>query len=201
MVILQIVGACVGWFILSCIVMSFVEHQVHSRLMHKTNYLSARTATFKRIFEAHAIVHHKHYLKIFTDEPVPPGQDKEIRMNVHHGWIKGLPVAALFALVWWPAALIFLATVTLHHWVWNKIHLEMHKPEHRGFSYWPAYKFLARHHCLHHKYPDKNFNVVFPCADYFLGTIVRATPADRLWVEGMLLPAASSTQKEYANVK
>jgi sterol desaturase/sphingolipid hydroxylase (fatty acid hydroxylase superfamily) len=62
----------------------------------------------------------------------------------------------------------------LHHWIWNKIHLEMHKPEHRSFSQWPVYKFLAQYHYLHHQHMDKNFNVVFPFADYILGTNVRA---------------------------
>jgi len=68
-----------GWLLFSCILMSFVEHQVHSKLMHRQNFLSAHTASFKHIFEAHALVHHQHYSKIFTDEPVPPGEDKEIR--------------------------------------------------------------------------------------------------------------------------
>jgi sterol desaturase/sphingolipid hydroxylase (fatty acid hydroxylase superfamily) len=51
----------------------------------------------------------------------------------------------------------------------------MHKPEKRFFSDWPVYKFLGRHHYLHHKHPDKNFNVVLPLADYVLGTIIRAS--------------------------
>jgi sterol desaturase/sphingolipid hydroxylase (fatty acid hydroxylase superfamily) len=54
----------------------------------------------------------------------------------------------------------------------------MHKPERRFFSEWPIYKFLARHHYLHHKYPNKNFNVVLPLADYVLGTSIRATRSD-----------------------
>jgi sterol desaturase/sphingolipid hydroxylase (fatty acid hydroxylase superfamily) len=58
----------------------------------------------------------------------------------------------------------------------------MHKPEDRFFAHWPAYKFLARHHYLHHRYPNKNFNVVFPLADYVLRTNARASDAD---LEGM----------------
>ena len=174
MFILQIVG----WFILSCILMSFIEHQVHSKLMHKKNFLSGRNTAFKRVFEAHAIVHHGHYSQIFSDEPVAPGEDKEIRMTVHKGAIKALPVALILSLVSWQWAIIFIPTVCLHHWIWNKIHLEMHKPEQRGFSNWPIYKFLARHHYLHHIYPNKNFNVVFPLADYVLGTNASAKKAD-----------------------
>ncbi|MBX9570689.1 MAG: sterol desaturase family protein [Candidatus Obscuribacterales bacterium] len=175
MFILQIVG----WFIFSCVLMSFIEHQVHSRLMHRKNFLSERSPSFKRTFEAHAIFHHGHYSKMFTDEPVAVGEDKEIRLTVRKAPIKALPVAALIASISWQGALILVAVVTLHHWIWNKIHLEMHKPEGRGFNNWPIYKFLARYHWLHHKYPDKNFNVVFPLADYVLGTNARANDIDR----------------------
>ena len=43
---------------------------------------------------------------------------------------------------------------------------------------WTIYRFLARYHWLHHRYPDKNFNVVFPLADYVLGTRARANDVD-----------------------
>ncbi len=163
-----------GWFVFSCILMSFVEHQVHARLMHRRS-----VERFKKTFEAHAILHHKiHYPDIFCDEPVPPGEDKEIRLTVRKAPIKALPVAAIIALVSWQGALILMAVVTMHHWIWNQIHLEMHKPVGRGFSNWPIYKFLARYHWMHHKYPYKNFNVVFPLADYVLGTHVRASEAE-----------------------
>ncbi len=163
-----------GWFIFSCILMSFIEHQVHSRLMHRRSF-----ARFERTFQAHAIVHHKeHYSEHFTDEPVPVGEDKEIRLTVQKAPIKAIPFALVIAIFSWPGALIFVFVATMHHWIWNKIHLEMHKPEHRGFSNWPIYKYLARYHWLHHKYPSKNFNVVIPFADFVLGTCAKASNHD-----------------------
>lgn len=164
-----------GWFAFSCGLMSFIEHQVHSRLMHKRSL-----PRFSKTFTAHAIIHHRdHYGKVFCDEPVPPGEDKEIRLTVRKAPLKALPVALIIATVSVPGALMLIAVVTLHHWIWNQIHLEMHKPQQKGFSRWPIYKFLARYHWLHHKYQNKNFNVVFPFADYILGTNARATEADR----------------------
>ncbi len=183
MTAVDVLGRVGGWFIFSCILMSFIEHQVHRKLMHRRNFLSARTASFKRVFEAHALVHHKHYSKIFSDEPVAPGEDTEIRLTVRKAPIKAIPFAALIALVSWQGATIFVAAMTFHHWAWNKIHLEMHKPEQKVFSTWPVYKFLARYHCLHHRYPDKNFNVVFPLADYVLGTSVRANEGDLKYLQ------------------
>ena len=169
----------VGWFVISCGLVSVIEHQVHSKLMHRPNFLGRRTAGFKRVFEAHSIVHHQQqYSKVFSDEPVPPGEDKEIRLTLRKAPIKALPFAIAIALVSWQGAIVFVAVMWLHHWLWNKIHLEMHKPEQRVFSTWPIYKFLARYHWLHHRYRDKNFNVVFPFADYVLGTSARPNAVD-----------------------
>jgi hypothetical protein len=173
MLILQLAG----WLVLSCVLMSFIEHQVHAKLMHRRNYFSDRSAKYKRVFEAHAMVHHKHYSKIFSDEPVPVGEDQEIRLTVRKAPMKSLPVTIPLALIWWPGALVFMGVMTLHHWIWNKIHLQMHKPEERVFKNWSAYKFLAEYHWLHHRYPNKNFNVVLPFADYVLGTCARPKQA------------------------
>ena len=172
-----------GWLVLACMLTSFIEHQVHKRLMHRRNFLGARSPSVKRMYEAHALGHHAHYAKIFSDEPVAPGQDKDIRLTVRKAPIKALPFAVLLALVSWQGAVIFVAVMTFHHWAWNQIHLEMHKPEQRVFSTWPVYRFLARHHCLHHRHQDRNFNVVFPLADYVLGTSVRADEADRAYLK------------------
>lgn len=161
-----------GWFLFSCVCMSFIEHQVHSRLMHRKNFLSDRSAVFKKIFESHSIVHHGHYATSYTDEPVARGSDREIRLNPLRGVFKALPFACVFAIVSWKGAVIFVGTVVWHHLVWNQIHLEMHKPEGRFFSRWRLYKYLARYHYLHHCHPNKNFNVVFPLADFILGTHV-----------------------------
>jgi len=176
---LLIIGQTFLWIVVSAMIMSFVEHQVHARLMHRPNFLSKRYASYKRVFEAHAITHHAHYSKIFTDEPVAPGEDKEIRLTVRKAPMKAMPFAALLSFLSIQAGLTFVAIVTFHHWIWNNIHLEMHKPENRFFSEWPVYKFLARHHYLHHRYQNKNFNVVFPFADYLLGTNVHATKQDK----------------------
>lgn len=192
-----------GWFIFSCILMSFVEHQVHSQLMHRANFLSRRKASFKKTFEAHAIVHHQYdYGQIFQDEPVPPGEDKEIRLTVRKAWIKALPVAIPIAFFSIPGAVILCLTVTLHHWIWNQIHLEMHKPEDRAFSQWPVYKLLARYHFLHHKHPNKNFNVVFPLADFILGTHVKANDTElrELYELGYLTPAQAARVRAMAPV-
>jgi hypothetical protein len=182
-----------GWFIFSCILVSFIEHQVHKRLMHKVSIQA-----FRHTFEAHAITHHKvHYAKVFSDEPLPPGEDTEIRLTVLKAPLKVLPVAIVIALFSWVGAVVFLLTMVLHHWVWNKVHLEMHKPEQRLFSNWPMYRLLARHHWLHHRYPGRNFNVVFPLADFILGTAARVTEEDRREMEEEFGPRQAAAPGSY----
>jgi hypothetical protein len=167
-----------AWFVALAVLMSFIEHQIHRRLMHRKNMLSGRLPAFKKMFEHHAILHHRHYHTIFHDEPVPHGHDRHLRLSMTEGVLEALPISGLLATISWQAAMIFLSVVCLHHCIWNQIHMEMHKPEQRFFRHWSTYKFLARYHYLHHKYPHKNFNVVFPLADYVLGTHIRASTSD-----------------------
>jgi hypothetical protein len=167
-----------AWFVGLAVVMSFIEHQVHRRLMHRKNMLSGRLPAFKKVFEHHAILHHGHYHTIFHDAPVPHGQARHLRLSLKEGVLEALPIAVLMATISWQGAMTFVMVVCLHHCIWNQIHLEMHKPEKRFFSHWPTYKFLARYHYLHHRYPHKNFNVVLPLADYVLGTHIRASKSD-----------------------
>jgi hypothetical protein len=51
----------------------------------------------------------------------------------------------------------------------------MHIPKQAFFRNWGAFQFLARHHFMHHEQVDKNFNVVFPLADFVLGSVARPT--------------------------
>ena len=178
----------VGWFSALVLLMSLVEHQIHCRLMHKKprNVLLKNLAARQRMFTSHAVEHHTQYRKSFHDEPLPPCEDRGIRLNVWEGLVESLPLSLSFLLVslipgfssFLIGAAIWPMVVLLHHTICNQIHLEMHKPEGRFFRNWSAYKFVARHHFLHHRYPDKNFNVAFPLGDFLCGTIARPSPDD-----------------------
>lgn len=174
----MLIARFLAWSLFSCVLMSFVEHQVHARMMHKPFFLSNRFEVFKKVFLHHATLHHGTYAVNFADEPVGRGEDKGIRLSVLEGVTESLVFAVPFALFSVTGATAFVFVVALHHTIWNMIHLEMHKPEHRFFSQWPVYKYLARHHLMHHKYPSKNMNVVFPLADFVLGTNVRPKRSD-----------------------
>ena len=169
-----------GWFVAMVVLMSLIEHQIHCRLMHKKpqNYLLKNLSARKRIFTSHAVEHHTQYRKHFHDHPLPDGEDRGIRLNVMEGLLESLPLTVPLFFYSVTGAIMFPVVVLIHHTIWNQIHLEMHKPEGRFFRDWAAYKFVARHHFLHHRYPDKNFNVAFPVGDFLCGTTARPSPDD-----------------------
>jgi len=167
------------WFVAMVILMSLIEHQIHCRLMHKKpRKLFKNLKLRQKMFKSHAVEHHTQYRKSFHDDPLPKGEDRGIRLNVFEGLVEGLPMALILLFFSPIGAGMFLFVVGLHHTIWNQIHLEMHQPTGRFFANWSLYKFCARHHFLHHKYPDKNFNVAFPIGDYICGTIAKPNAAD-----------------------
>jgi len=175
----------VGWFVAMVVLMSIIEHQVHCRLMHRPPryFLLHRLSLRKKIFKSHAVEHHRQYREHFHDHPVPPGEDRGIRLNLLEGLLQALPVSALLWSVSTIGAWMFPLVVCLHHLIWNQIHLEMHKPEGRFFAKWAAYRYVARHHFLHHRHPDKNFNVAFPVGDWLFDTVAVVNAADRRAME------------------
>ncbi|HEY9677684.1 MAG TPA: hypothetical protein V6C76_06730 [Drouetiella sp.] len=178
----------VVYLVLGMMLMSLIEHQVHMRLMHKKYSVGKFFPAIDRIFRSHAIEHHGTYRAEFSDHPVPPGEDRGIRLNHVEGLIESLPGAALFLLLSPLASVVFMIVVQIHHLMWNAIHLEMHKPAGRFFSNWAAYKFCVRHHMLHHRHASKNFNVALPLGDYLCNTVATPNYADLVafYHEGLL---------------
>jgi hypothetical protein len=170
----------VCWFAGLVVLMSIIEHQVHSRLMHKKprHFLWRHLAARQRIFTSHAVEHHRQYRAHFHGDPLPPGEDRGIRLKVWEGLLESLPMSILLGCFSITGAIMFPMVVFLHHVLWNQIHLEMHQPVGKPFAKWAAFKCVARHHFLHHRYPDKNFNVALPVGDFIFGTVARPTAAD-----------------------
>ncbi|MFM1904091.1 MAG: hypothetical protein RLZZ440_1991 [Planctomycetota bacterium] len=174
------IASVVGWFVVMVVLMSIIEHQVHCRLMHKKPrfFLFKNLTARNRIFTSHAVEHHSQYRKHFHDDPLPPGEDRGIRLNVLEGLVESLPLTVPLFFYSMTGAIMFPVVVLIHHTIWNQIHLEMHQPKNRFFANWAAYKMVARHHYLHHRYPDKNFNVAFPIGDYLFNTVAKPSEAD-----------------------
>ncbi len=165
------------WFVLWFFTMSFVEHYVHRNFMHRKSPIHL---WFPRVFENHAVNHHRKYFKLFNFEPDEKGRHENIQLQVLPSLPLALLLAGVAACFSWRSGLMFLAAVLVHHLIWNLIHQEMHNPNQRFFAHWGVYKFLARYHLMHHRYPGKNFNVVVPLADFVFGTYAFQNAKDRL---------------------
>ena len=132
-------------------------------------------------FSNHNVLHHERSLQgLLNHEDDPAGRTISLRLDLWIGLVAGL----LIGLALYPLSLVagpvFVTVLLLHHLAWNLIHDEMHNPLHpRWFGHSWFFRFFARYHWMHHKYPGKNYNVVLPCADFIFGKYARPTAVDR----------------------
>ena len=159
----SLLGFSIGW-----IFMSGVEYASHRWTMHKwsfMDYISPGT------FADHAYKHHGKYYKVFNAEEDPIGRDFGLLLGYRWALIVSMLLMAICKYCNIPVfGLAFSSVLFLHHYIWNQLHVEMHKPQGRWFSKLNVYKYLCRHHYLHHKHVNRNFNGMLPLFDWILGT-------------------------------
>ena len=63
-----------------------------------------------------------------------------------------------------------------YYGVYETIHWYMHLPKQRSVEYVWWYRRLNGHHLLHHRYMNRNLNVVLPFADMIFGTLMLRSP-------------------------
>lgn len=157
------------------IILSFVEHQIHKRIMHKQKPFKWLDRIFdpKYIFEAHAVRHHSIWYRQFDFEPDPEGRYDNIELRLEDMmkiFLFLIPLNFLFFIISPVAGLIFPVMAFMYQYFQNKIHSQIHLPKQTFFYEWKIFRWLAIHHYIHHQYTNKNYNVVLPVADYILGT-------------------------------
>lgn len=194
----------VASLLLSYALVSFVEHVIHRNLMHrhKLPKLVYKLVPHLHIVHSdHAVEHHGRFYKEFDWEPDPEGREVNLAIRVQDTAFLGigqLPIfigAALFSPILCASYALVGAT---HNLVWSKVHREMHIPDDKnGFKRWRAYRFLARHHFMHHVHPTTNLNVVFPFADWILGTVSKPRQRDvrEMLRMGYLLPRSDRAKR------
>jgi hypothetical protein len=172
---------------------SFFEWTLHRHVMHRP------VGRFRYPFEAHACTHHR----IFRADASYHFQgvgEKKITM----AWWNGPVIVALGILPFVLAALtIFLfgwgrgASIVLGAGVFVSVgyfvayeyfHWCMHMPRGRWFETTRLFRRMNGHHILHHRYVHKNFNVVVPIADLFLGTLITRSQVRFAQVTGPSVP-------------
>jgi len=156
---------------------SLFEWTLHKFVMHKP------VGRFRYPYEKHALTHHRIFKADASYHCVRDADKRTIRMAWWNGpvliIILLLPTALLcIPLGLWKVLLTFGIVSTLYFAAYEYTHWCMHLPDarRRFIERFGAFTFLNGHHLLHHQYPNRNFNVVFPFADLLFGTLLRRAP-------------------------
>jgi len=132
---------------------------------------------FRYPYEAHALTHHRIFKADETYHLKKDSDKKTIPMKWWNGpviiVIGALPAVFLsWLLGMWSIWIIFVIVAAAYYGTYERIHWCMHLPKARRIEKsWPFYR-LNGHHLLHHRYVNKNFNVVLPFADLVFGTLL-----------------------------
>ena len=189
--------AAIGTFGAVVIYASFFEWTMHRFLMHRP------FSFFDYPFRTHTLTHHH----IFNAGEGYHLKEEEHEDKVTFAWwnaplLIGLHMPVLY-LAQKASGLPFLwpgvAAMALYYTAYESFHWVMHVPKERWIEKTAAFRFLDRHHRLHHLFQYRNFNVVLPVADLLLGTLItrreqaqlKRVTAPRRTVEGSIPPPDS----------
>ncbi|MDO8620237.1 MAG: sterol desaturase family protein [bacterium] len=174
-------------FIVAVIYASFFEWKLHKDVMHRP-FLGFRYA-----YKAHALTHHG----TFRFDRTYHLQRESDKYTIPMAWWNG-PVLVLISCVpfdligWylgtWTIPLTAMGTVAVYYGTYEYIHWCMHLPRKRSVERTGVFFKLNGHHVLHHRYPDKNLNVVLPLADLCLGTLLLRSKIPFNQVRGEMVP-------------
>lgn len=150
---------------------SVFEWLLHRFFMHRP------FGRFRYPYERHALVHHR----IFRADHSYHLIKKEDAKTIPMAWWNGPALIAVgilpsipFSLLMgnWFIALSALIVIAAYYGLYEYLHWCMHLPKKRKLEKLGMFRWLNGHHLLHHRYPNKNFNVVFPLADLCLFTLL-----------------------------
>lgn len=145
----------------------------------------------KECFTQHTLIHHQ--LCKFDD--TFHVEEEEQHEALTFMWWGGPLLVAINAVPW--AILSFLlssqdvalpylafvitlaATIGIYYAGYEGLHYLMHKPSIPFVENSRYFRFIKRHHRIHHVYMNRNLNVLLPLADLMLGTLVTEMPAAR----------------------
>jgi hypothetical protein len=156
---------------------SFAEWAFHRYWLH-------RPWLPKDCFTSHTLIHHQLCKYADTFLIVEPEQEEASRFNWWGGPVLTVITTAPWALLglglWlaglrWPFlpfVVGFGLTVGLYYVGYEGTHYLMHKPAIGWIERSRWFRFIEKHHRIHHVQMDRNLNVLLPLADLVLGTLV-----------------------------
>ncbi len=173
--------------LLSIFYVSLLEWMLHRFVMHRP------LLGFIYPFEAHAKMHHR----IFRADDSYHLKREEDKHKIPMAWWNG--PALIFATTlpavpvgWFIGHLLLIPIVGVicaaYYGAYEYLHWCMHLPRKRLVERSGVFFRLNGHHLLHHRYMNRNFNVVLPVADALLGTLLLRSKARFAQAVGPSLP-------------
>jgi hypothetical protein len=142
-------------------------------------------------FTSHTLIHHQLCKHDDTFHVVEQEQEEALAFKWWGGPTLILINVVPWALLTWGFAawgvvfphvafvVAFAATVAIYYAGYEGLHHLMHKPAPSFITRSRYFRFIERHHRIHHIHMDRNLNVLLPLADFCLGTLVTEIPAPR----------------------
>jgi hypothetical protein len=172
--------------ILSAVVVGVVQASYFEWVYHR--YWLHRPWLPPQMFTAHTLVHHQ----LCKHDDTFQVHDEEQEEALTFQWWGGPLLVAVNLVpwlgVWWGmsaagiafpyvACLITIAaTILVYYAAYEGFHYLMHRPMIGWIERSAPFRFIEKHHRLHHVHMGKNFNVVLPLADLTLGTLILRDP-------------------------
>lgn len=174
-------------FMLGVVFCSVFEWTLHRFVMHRP------VGKFRYPFEAHALVHHRIFKADHTYHLIHEHDKKTIPMAWWNGPVLvalGLLPFLIFAVLSHKWGVVCGAAVasSAYYTAYEYMHWCMHLPKRRHVERSGIFFRLNGHHLLHHRYMKKNFNVVLPLADLFLGTLLLRSKVHFKQAQGPSVP-------------
>ena len=172
-----------SWLVFS----SFFEWTMHRYVMHRP------VKFFRYPFQAHAVVHHQ----TFKGDHSYHLSDEKDKHTIPMAWWNGMVIVAIvmapMVLISWVSGIWALSAggllaISSYYAVYEYLHWCMHLPKARRLEKLGAFHRLNGHHLLHHRYMHKNFNVILPIADFFLGTLLLRSKTHFAQAKGPSVP-------------
>jgi hypothetical protein len=139
-------------------------------------------------FTTHTLIHHQLCKYDDTFHVTEPEQEEALTFQWWGGPVLITINVLPWALVAWgltrshsgvPAILgvvTFAVTFLVYYIGYESLHYLMHKPRIAFIENSAFFRYIKRHHAIHHVRMNKNLNVVLPIADFCLGSLVREMP-------------------------
>jgi len=178
---------------------SLFEWLLHKFLMHRP------IGSFTYPYERHHLVHHR----IFKSDHSYHLIDEKDKATIPMAWWNG-PVLVILATVPFLAATLLtgqwgllcgaMLTISAYYAAYEYIHWCMHLPRKRHVERSGIFFRLNGHHLLHHRYMNRNYNVVLPLADLCLGTLLLRSKVQFRQANGPSVPDVQPRQTKQAEL-